>query len=358
MGKLASVFRSDQLGHLRSVIQLSPVLREMFGDLLELQIVVDAEKIYGELYWRCKRIKPSARTALHEIISSGFMVPLAPVYLKSEIAKHLADIAAETGVTIERVKTEWEEVQRLLHFYQPRGCDPNGGDVDPNDLPYKHASKELGVPVYSKDAHFPRMKVPVISVCFDITAQNYVRAASVTLGFTVGSTVTVSIAVAGLQALWRIIKRLYSLVLRLPAPVRVALGGLLAAALIHPVSRQKLLSAVRTMYDGAAKLKPEVLFLIADALQEFSTAWATLEATAKEIRSSLPKPIKRSALMHLRVIIATSKQPLSLADLELQVKKQGYVSRARNLKTYLRRVLRGSGQFLEVAPGMWALPSS
>ncbi|HET9180868.1 MAG TPA: hypothetical protein VFP59_01940 [Candidatus Angelobacter sp.] len=271
----------------------------------------------------------------------------------SEIEEHLGEIATQTGATIEQAEAEWEKVQQLLNVYEPRIRSGPQAAVDPDDLPYKHASEDLGIPVYSSDRHLRGMHGPVITICLDITARDYVRSASVTLGGLAGTVTTATVAVGALLAFWNLLRALFERVLQLPKPAQALLAGVLAAALIHPKSRTKLLSWLRAGYHGAAKLKPEVLNMLAHAIQEFGTAMMTLRKSGQEIRSALPKQKKRSALMHLRAIIATSKEPMSVADLELQMKRQGYVSRAQNFRPYIRRVLRNSDQFSEVTPGVW-----
>ena len=39
--------------------------------------------------------------------------------------------------------------------------------MDPRDLPYKNASDELGLPVYTRDSHLEKMGAPVLSLCID-----------------------------------------------------------------------------------------------------------------------------------------------------------------------------------------------
>lgn len=333
----------------------SPLLRKILGDLVEIQIVVDAEKIQRELRWRLRRRRSlNARSAFHEVIESGFYVPLVPRHLHSEIEEHLSEIAAQTGATVAQAQAEWENVQKLLNVYEPRvRASASQNPIDPDDVPYKYVSEDLGIPVYSSDRHLKRMNVPVITICLDIAARDYVRSASITLAGLAGTATTVTVAVGGLVAFWNLTKALFERVLQLPKPVQALLVGALATALIHPKSRATLLSWVRAGYQGAAKLKPEALNMLARGVQELGTAMRTLQKRGQEIRSALPTRKKRSALMHLRGIIAASKQPMSLTELELQVKQQGYVSRSRNLRAYIRRVLRNSGQFHEVKPGTW-----
>jgi hypothetical protein len=357
MHELRSSFRSDQLKLFRRLLERSSLVRELLGDLVEVKVIVDADKIQGELRWRLgSRRNPGARSALHEVIESGFLVPVVPLHLRTEIEDHLDEIAADTGASIEKARREWEHVQKLFHIYAPTASTQAPElIIDKDDVAYIQTSNELGLPVYSSDRHFRRTKVPLISISLDVTAREYVRAASITVGVTATSATTITVAFSGLMAFWRLLKKLAQFLAQLPKPVQITLAGLLTAALIFPRSRAKVLSGLGAIYQGAAKVPPEVLSFLAQLLGEFGSAWVTLQQSGQEIRSALPKLKRRSALMHMRAVLATSGKALSLSDLELQIRKEGYVSRAKDLKSYLRRVLRRSGQFLQVAPSTWAL---
>ena len=103
------------------------------------------------------------------------------------------------------------------------------------------------------------------------------------------------------------------------------------------------------------EIKPGVLSALAQLMSDFAEASVVEKQAGEEIRSILPPPKKRSALMHVRAAFITTEGSLSIAELEKCIRKQGYLSRARNLKGYLRRVLIKSGQFFEVSPGLWSL---
>jgi hypothetical protein len=78
--------------------------------------------VQGELRWRLgSRNNPTARTALHEAIDAGAIIPVAPSFLRQEIEEHLPRIASETGVGIDMASSEWGRVQDLIRFYAPVG---------------------------------------------------------------------------------------------------------------------------------------------------------------------------------------------------------------------------------------------
>jgi hypothetical protein len=74
--ELERIFRSDFLPQLVSLLDLVPSLKPLFPKLVQIRLVVDANRVRGELYWRLrKRLDPSHRTALHEAIVAGVVVP-------------------------------------------------------------------------------------------------------------------------------------------------------------------------------------------------------------------------------------------------------------------------------------------
>jgi hypothetical protein len=357
---LEIAFPSDKLREMRRLIERMPAFSPLLAELIQVWFVVDANVIQGELRWRLgSRRNPDARSGLHECIQSGLFVAIAPVWLKAEIEEHLEGIAAGEGVSVEDARAEWEKIKGHLHFYQPSTNAPKEQSAkDPDDVPYKLASNELGLPVYSKDTDFRAMQVPVIAVCLDLTARKYARAASVTTGVMFYSTVAVTFAFEAFSAFCSLVKGVFSLFMRLPRPVQLVVAGLVAGLLIHPKSRARLVSGARSICNRAAELKPEILATAAHLIEQLSAAWATAEQTRAEILSALPSTRKRSALMHARAILLTSKEPLSIVELERRIRNQGYVSQARDFKGYLRRILRQSEHAREVSSGLWELKAA
>lgn len=112
---------------------------------------------------------------------------------------------------------------------------------------------------------------------------------------------------------------------------------------------------LKAVWNRAAEISPDVFSAIGELFDELGAASVETQITRNEIKSALPTLPKRSALMHIRATLAINKGPLSAAEIEERIRTQGYVSRAQDLKRYLRRVMRKSGQFLEVSPGKWIL---
>jgi len=356
--QLESLFPSNTLAGMREFVGKVPPLSPLVRELIQVCFVLDANIVQGELRWRLqKRRNASAKSSLHEAIDSGIVVAVAPTFLKCEIEEHLPRIAVDTGVSVTKAREEWDEFQSHLHFYQPSSSsDPSAWVVDPDDLPYKDACEELGAAVvYSMDRDLSAMKVPVVSIRLDLTLRRHARAGSVAIGTTLGTGFTLLIGIEFVSALCRLIKRLVEGFRRLPGSVQLVIVTGVVAILIHPKSRAKLLDLWRSICTTVNAAKVPALGVAADVADQFFTARDTATQTYREIQAALPSRRKPSAIMLARTICAVSKEPLSLAEIERRMRNEGYSTRSANFSAYLRRVLCGSSQFVEVSPGLWTL---
>jgi hypothetical protein len=352
---LGALVRSDSLPHLLGVAASIPAFAPLLKNVVRIGMVLDAHVVQQELRWRLRqRKKQDARTGLHEAIASGVIIPFAPTFLDVEIEEHLRDIAEATAVGMEDVRREWQDVRKLLHFYSPKEQSklPEAEIVDPDDLAYIAAANELGMPIYSQDRHYQRMQAPVISVLIDGTARSYARSTSVRIAVMMGSTFTVTLSFEAVAAACRGVKRIVRWFDELHPGVQLAIMAAGIVAVAHPKSREKLAAG----WEWVKKtVTPPVLQAIADVAIQVMEATKTENDAWRRLQESLPASRKRSALMHARAICLTAKAPLSLAEIERRMRADGYVTRARNFGTYLRRVLLTSGQFQESSPGVWAL---
>jgi hypothetical protein len=356
--ELETLFRSDTLRELRELLLKMPIFRPLLEAFVQIRLILDANVIQGELRWRlAKRRKPDARSGLHEAIVAGVVVPFAPGFLKAEIEEHLEEIALDTGATLTQAMGEWQEVQALVHFYEPQAFDvPGLRVVDIDDLPYKRAYEELAaVAVYSRDHHLPQMNVPVVSVSLDPTLQRHARSSSVFVHVALGSTVSAAIGFGALKTLFELVMSAVRVFKRLPTGTQVALAGVAMGLLIHPKSRARSTDCFRLLCQKAIELKPTLLPVLGDFTHQFFAAMVESSETRRQIESALPPTRKRSAIMHARAICLMTKEPISVTEIERRMCNEGYVSQSANFAAYLRRLLRTSKQFVEASPGMWRL---
>jgi hypothetical protein len=353
--RIGALVRSDSLPQLVAFAANIPAFAPFLKNIVRIGVVVDAHVIQQELRWRLgRRLKAEARTGLHEAIAAGVIIPFAPTFLDSEIEEHLAEIAEVTRVGVEDARREWQAVRKLLHFYSPKQQAALGGAeiVDPDDLLYIAAANELGLPIYSQDHHYRQMQAPVISVLIDGTAKAYARSSSVRLAVMMGSTFTVTLSFETIAAACRGIKRLVRWFEDLHPSLQVAIIGAGIVAIAHPKSRAKLSSIWNWVKETAT---PPMLQAIADVAIRMAEASKTETDAYKQLQNALPVTKKRSALMHARTVCLAARTPLSLHEIGRRMRADGYITRARDFRAYLRRVLLSSGQFQESSPGVWTL---
>jgi hypothetical protein len=348
------VSRSDALPSFRRLLVHLPAFREVFGDLVQFRLVIDASVVQKELRWRVRsRRDPTARSGLHEAIDSGTVVAFAPTALKQEIEQHIEEIAQDTGIPPSQVHEEWQTFQSRLNFYEP---DPGGlwkKCVDPDDLPYKEVREQLGaVAVYTRDSDFQAMRVPAITVNLDLTMRDYARARSIEVAVSLGSGVSLMIS---WHALIAILKGVGECFRRMPAGLKVALSVAVVLALLHPGCREKIVELLRSvkrqLNDAGSPLAAAVIALGG----QYVAAQKTATDALAEIESHVPRTRKRSALACARGICLVGKEPLSIEQIECRMKAEGYISKSRNFRAYLRRVLRSDNRFVEGSAGAWTI---
>ncbi len=353
------MFPSDLLVSMREVVSKVHGLEPILKEVIQIQLVVDANIVQGEIRWRAgKRKNPRARTGFQEAIDSGIVIAVAPTFLKAEIEEHLMDIAADLGVTIEEVQRHWNEIQGSLLFYRPRLLRNEGDWVsDQDDLAYKHACDELGaIAVYSRDSHFKSMKVPLVSISLDLTLRKYARANSVVLGVTIGSGVTLMIGFGALGGMFKLVKKALDAFGQLPGWVQIGIAIAMFTVFAHPKSRAKLSEAWQSICVALRAAEPAFANVLLQIGDQFVVAKTNAGETFAEIQAILPKPRRRSALKQARSICLVNKKgPLSIEELDRHLRNQGYSSRSKDFRLYLRRVLRESGQFVETSPNKWGL---
>lgn len=340
---------------LRALLNLRdvPFLRPLLEDLIQIVIVLDASAVQGELRWRLgSRTNPTARTGLHEAIDSGAVIAVAPIFLRQEIEKYLPRIAGEEGVSAEAAYTEWERVQRIIRFYAPTGDGAEFALIDPKDSPYALTARELDADfVRTTDPHFERMGVPAIGPDADQLLRDYARSTSVLVTVKLGSGLALTF---GIQAFVEAIRVITEMFRKLPPAAKLILGALLAFALLHPTSREKLIQGLKKIWERLRETKPVLVSISQGAVKQLAEAAQTSSTTRKVIQSKLRVRGKQTALSHARLIILRSERPLSADEIARRIFATGYSSRSKNFTAYVSRLLREDGRFVK-ADGLWKL---
>jgi predicted nucleic acid-binding protein len=353
--KLATFLRSDLLPHLVELIQAFPALKQLFPQILQLRVVIDANIVQGELRWRLRRReKPSSRTALHEVLVSGVLIAYAPHFLEDEIREHVPRLAVETKSTLADVHREWEEFRKLLCFYTARtSAKTDVSRLDPDDTAYIDTMEEIAArAIYTRDRDFLQTSTPIVLVSIDTTLQSYARASAIRIGVVMGSSVSIAFGFEALLALGRLIGKLVQAAKRLPPAVQILILATIAAVIAHPKSRAKL----STLWDSLNKnLTPAMFEGIVECMYQFAEATSTAQEAYQSVEELLPPNRRRPLLSHARSVCLATKKPLALDELVQRIIAGGYVPRSKRPHSYLVRKLRSDDEFSETDTGCWII---
>ena len=342
---------------LRAVLNLRdefPALRQLLKDIIQIVVVLDASAVQGEIRWRLgSRVNPTARTGLHEVIDSGAVIAVAPIFLKQEIEKHLPLIATQTGVGVEAARAEWERVQRLIRFYSPNGDGAEFALVDPKDSPYAVTARELDADfVRTTDPHFVQMGMTVMGPELDRVLRDYARATSVLVTVKLGSGLALTF---GIQVFVELIRAVIGMIRKLPPALKVILGAAVAIALLHPTSREKLIQWLKKIWERLRESKPVIVSISQGAVSHLADAAKASKTTGEAIKSRLRARGRQTALSHARLICLRSEEPLAADEIARRIIANGYSSRSKTFTAYVRRLLRQHGRFVANAEGLWML---
>jgi hypothetical protein len=94
-------------------------------------------------------------------------------------------------------------------------------------------------------------------------------------------------------------------------------------------------------------------------LGEIAVVYVTASDQAKrineELRHILPETRPKTAIQLIRLILLTTAEPMSIADIAVRMRGEDFGSGDENLGQDIEKELRGSVQFIEAARGQWIL---
>jgi hypothetical protein len=356
--EIEKILCSDVLPKLREILELFPALRTLLPQLLQLAVVIDANIVQSELWWRLKnRPRPELRSSLEEALASGVLIAYAPHHLEDEIREHAEELALRTRCSVADVEREWASFRRYIHFHT--GRKGSGGHLpDPDDTAYLDTLQDVAVRgIYTRDTHFHASNAPLIFIAMDIrnpmdpALRRYARASAVRIGLTMGSSVTAMVSVEALIAFGKLLKALVAAFRRLSPTAQLLILAGVVALLAHPKSRAKLKELWEALQQS---LRPLLWDTIVEAMYQFAEATETAEAAHRQIQTLLPQATRRPLIAHARAVCLAAGKPLQDEVILRKAFANGYVSRRGGSHAYLRRVLRGDAQFVEAAAG-WTI---
>ncbi|MGH9560518.1 MAG: type II toxin-antitoxin system VapC family toxin [Terracidiphilus sp.] len=259
-------FRSDQLAEIRKLLNQVKWLEELIGPLAEFRFVVDTNILLYQVLWPLKdRRNPDARTDLEEALAAGTVQLYATPEVIAEVDRNLSQFAARYGVTAEACDAGWSQWKAKLRV---READPTltakyASRAHPADAPTVALAESVGADgVLSRDKHIKQMGGTPIQMEFVLELRNYSRqivvSASIRVGsyfLTLGTLGAVAFAVQALRSACEWFARL-------PDAIKLISGAVVIALIVHPNSRDRILSAVSSLKNGATGALPYVMDVV------------------------------------------------------------------------------------------------
>lgn len=353
---------SDALATWHEFLAAFPVLAEAVGMPKQLRLVVDANVVLADLRWLVlSRKNPDARTDLEEVIAARAVVVYVPESLHAEVEKGIRDIAADEGLSADQLLSEWGRYRVILRTLRaPATAEAREllAGRDPTDMPYIDLQIALqAAAIYTNDWDLGDT-APVVDSALVRSARDYARAASISITIQMGGVFVVGGGIAVLSAGVQLVRALARKARGLPEGVQVLLVGLALAMLLHPNVRawfrdqlRRLLPRIREAVRIAG---PHILAVARQRSSEEARAreaWAAIEAGLPEMGDLARQPLR----VHVVVAVLQAQRPLSLDQLRVQVRSQGFRGGRMPSAAYLRSVLRGHPSIRKASPGLWEI---
>lgn len=274
----------------------------------------------------------------------------APTWLDEEVREHAEAMAAEAGVSVHRYLLAWEAYRGSIIFVESKG-NKKPSDIDPDDDAYVSIYEELGAhAVCSSDRHISRMGASTIDRNVIITLRDYSRAASWQYTVQYGSLIAVGASWHVLVASLRMLAGMAEFIRSSPAWVKCLLLASAVALIAHPRSRAWLVKNAQTIGGSLRVAATET----GEVLVQLGAQAALQTQHAHEALSKVERQLpKRSIPLRVlaRAVCVTQRRPMSLDEIERRLLATGYQTRAKQFRSYLRRVLRECEDFVEVVGG-------
>lgn len=345
--RLGRVFRSNLLPALVDWVRAITASDHTLLDIEVFSMVLDANKVIAEIRWRLgKRIKPYALTGIFESIEARVLIAYVPSYTEHEILENAEKIAFEIGKSKDEVLEEWRRIKPLLRVHETAMQQVEVIELaDRKDLVYMATQQQLGLSaIYSADPHLQRMGAPLVKGRIDDDLRDYARGSAVTIGVSFGSGLVVSIAV---PTIFRLLKSASVWLLRQPVPIQLALAALVFTLLRSPRVRS-------WVADRWQQYWPSLLELMTPILLEYCEAQTKAADSRNRIQQAIPAPAKAcSALKYCQGACPAGNRARSLGEILRRMQDAGYRSTSKYPASYVRRVMRRSGKFVEFPDDRW-----
>ena len=321
-----------------------------------MRVVLDANNVHDELSFRLRRQSPIARTDLYEMIDAGVVEAFIPRFLDDEISEHAQEIGERFGKSAEEVRAAYLEFRSRLRCLRRAGSGRSvAARIDPDDVLYKRVFEELGADaVLTQDKHFRKMNVPSVGR-LPRALRDYARSSSVYIGITSELGLVLVLGFGSLTGACAVVDRLLSAIGRLPDWAKFLLAVSVAALIVHPTSRKKLMEQWTRFREWMISLAPTLGTILREIAVAYVKANDHAKTTASELQQILPETRPKTTIQLIRLILLMSDAPISVADIAAQMRGEGFGDEDENLSRDIEEELRASLQFIEASKGKWML---
>jgi predicted nucleic acid-binding protein len=283
--------RSDDLPKFTAVLRQIAVFRDHI-DVFQVDVILDANVVISDLLWLArKRIDPSARTKLMELMDCEVVRAHAPSFLIREINLNLPLLAAEHAIDLKVLLALWQQYRTRIRFVPVGGPAKRAVHGDPKDAPYLRLQKKLSYPIASRDTDIPRMGGTVVRIQVFSTLRAYSRQTAVEFHLKVSGVMSAMILAGMIEGGVALAKRIPSL----PKPVLWGGAALFGLLLLHPASRKRILEVGADLISGGALALEAIYRVVEPMLAEHYVAQETARLSLIKARLELACPTSSKA---------------------------------------------------------------
>ncbi|MHB1609919.1 MAG: PIN domain-containing protein [Acidiferrobacter thiooxydans] len=345
---------SDYLRDFRTLAALREPLRLAIGNILQIRLVIDTNMVISDLLQLAKpRSVLNYRTALQELMASETIVCYAPEHLKGEIENHWLEEAEKKGIAPEAAEALWKSYAGHLRFC-PVSLDAadSHGVLDPADLPFTMLASRIGAHIYSRDPHILAMGGHVVTMDCVFHLRDYARYKTVEVAIQIGGVVVASGTIGALVLAFQAVKAVLSIFMRLPPGAKLLILLGLVWVMADEGRRKTLMASGQNMVHGLT----ETLGL---PLKEAFGELTKIKPLVSDALRQIDREIRQDKRLPLRVLIRAALEgeasSLSVHEIEARIRAAGYLTTAKALRVYIRKVLRQHSCFRRAVDGTWRL---
>jgi predicted nucleic acid-binding protein len=305
---------SDSLRSIYQLCEQFPALAELFDLPKPYEFIADSNAAIREVLFTSKyRRNESARTDLRESLQSGAAKIIAPLALRIEMDRHLPTLALEKGISENKLRQEWQELQTCIEFREVTEYEFSPSIVaDPDDRPfvalYLNSSADA---VLTYDKHISMMGAKAVRPDAIRFVRDYARSKAPEVTLRVGGVLIGGVAIGSVIALLKLVVVALRSFLKLPVEYQLLIIAGLVLAFLHPASRKAIIGGITSLASGLKVPADIFLEVIAELTVKFGEAQLDVRASQTILETTIPRrivpalPIEQASNTNDKVVSAS-----------------------------------------------------